>query len=141
MIERVMQTSNWSMPTPHGGRAKGFAFYFSHRGYFAEVVDASVARGEVAVHKVWVAGDVGSQIVNPLGAENQVRGAVIDLFPPVYRHPVRIELFGDEIESIRLYDAATQRTLRALDAVHLAENVMLNGVSIRLDGALRMAPR
>ncbi|HEY6477905.1 MAG TPA: transcription-repair coupling factor [Polyangia bacterium] len=48
-----------------------------------------------------------------------VRGAVIDLFPPVYRHPVRIELFGDEIESIRLYDAATQRTLRALEAVHL----------------------
>jgi transcription-repair coupling factor (superfamily II helicase) len=48
-----------------------------------------------------------------------VRGAVIDFFPPVYRHPVRLELFGDEIESIRLYDAATQRTLRALDQVYL----------------------
>jgi transcription-repair coupling factor (superfamily II helicase) len=48
-----------------------------------------------------------------------VRGAVIDLYPPVYRHPIRIELFGDEVESIRLYDAATQRTLRPLDAVHL----------------------
>jgi transcription-repair coupling factor (superfamily II helicase) len=48
-----------------------------------------------------------------------VRGAVIDLYPPVYRHPIRIELYGDEVESIRLYDAATQRTLRALDAVHL----------------------
>jgi len=48
-----------------------------------------------------------------------VRGAVIDLFPPVYRHPVRIELFGDEVESIRLYDAATQRTLRPLDAVYV----------------------
>src|SRR5450432_2673652 len=47
-----------------------------------------------------------------------VRGAVIDLYPPVYRHPIRIELFGDEVESIRLYDAATQRTLRPLDAVH-----------------------
>ena len=34
-----------------------------------------------------------------------VRGAVIDLYPPVYRHPVRLELFGDEVESIRLYDA------------------------------------
>src|SRR4051812_20916184 len=45
-----------------------------------------------------------------------VRGAVIDLFPPVYRHPIRIELYGDEIESIRLYDAATQRTMRTLDA-------------------------
>ena len=46
-----------------------------------------------------------------------VRGAVIDLYPPVYRHPVRLELFGDEVESIRLYDAATQRTLRTLDEV------------------------
>ena len=48
-----------------------------------------------------------------------VRGAVVDLFPPVYRHPIRIELYGDEVESIRLYDATTQRTLRALDAVHI----------------------
>ena len=48
-----------------------------------------------------------------------VRGAVIDLFPPIYKHPIRIELFGDEVESIRLYDAATQRTLRPLDAVYL----------------------
>jgi len=48
-----------------------------------------------------------------------VRGAVIDLYPPVYRHPIRIELFGDEIDSIRLYDAATQRTLRPVDAVYL----------------------
>ena len=48
-----------------------------------------------------------------------VRGAVIDLFPSVYRHPVRIELFGDEIESIRLYDAGTQRTLRRIETVHV----------------------
>ncbi len=48
-----------------------------------------------------------------------VRGAVVDLYPPVYRHPIRIELWGDEIESIRLYDAATQRTLRPLDAVEV----------------------
>jgi len=48
-----------------------------------------------------------------------VRGAVIDLYPPIYKHPVRIELFGDEVESIRLYDAATQRTLRPLDAVYV----------------------
>jgi transcription-repair coupling factor (superfamily II helicase) len=47
------------------------------------------------------------------------RGAVIDLFPPAYRHPVRIELDGDEVESIRLYDAATQRTLRRIAAVHI----------------------
>jgi isoquinoline 1-oxidoreductase beta subunit len=78
VIEAVLQTSSWTQKPPQSGRAKGFAFYFSHRGYFAEVVDASVAGADVRVHKVWVAGDVGSQIINPMGAENQVRGAVID---------------------------------------------------------------
>jgi len=78
VIEKVVQTSSWSSKPAASARAKGFAFYFSHRGYFAEVVEASVAGADVAVHKVWVAGDVGSQIINPMGAENQVRGAVID---------------------------------------------------------------
>ena len=44
-----------------------------------------------------------------------VRGSVIDVFSPLYRHPVRIELFGDEVESLRLFDANTQRTLRPID--------------------------
>ncbi len=78
VIEKVMQTSSWTQKPAQPGRAKGFAFYFSHRGYFAEVVEAGVSGGEVTVHRVWVAADVGSQIVNPLGADNQVRGAVID---------------------------------------------------------------
>jgi isoquinoline 1-oxidoreductase beta subunit len=78
VIEKVMQTSDWPRKPVRQGRAKGFAFYFSHRGYFAEVVEASVTGDKVAVHQVWVAGDIGSQIVNPMGAENQVRGAVID---------------------------------------------------------------
>ena len=78
VIEKVVQTSDWAHKPAQSGRAKGFAFYYSHRGYFAEVVDAGVTGSDVTVHKVWVAGDVGSQIVNPMGAENQVRGAVID---------------------------------------------------------------
>jgi isoquinoline 1-oxidoreductase beta subunit len=78
VIEKVVQTATWSEKPTERGRAKGFAFYFSHRGYFAEVVEARVSGADVTVHKVWVAADVGSQIVNPMGAENQVRGAVID---------------------------------------------------------------
>jgi len=46
-----------------------------------------------------------------------VRGSVIDVFSPAYRHPVRIELFGDDVESLRLFDVASQRTLRAIDRV------------------------
>jgi isoquinoline 1-oxidoreductase beta subunit len=79
VIEKVVAVSDWKAKPKQKGRGKGFAFYFSHNGYFAEVVDASVTKaGEVQVHKVWVAGDVGAHIINPMGGENQVRGAVID---------------------------------------------------------------
>jgi len=38
-----------------------------------------------------------------------VRGGIIDIFSPYYSQPVRIDLFGDEIESIRHFDPSTQR--------------------------------
>ena len=57
----------------------GIAFHFSHMGYFAEVADVSViGENKVKVHKVWVAADIGSQIINPDAAENLAQGAVID---------------------------------------------------------------
>jgi isoquinoline 1-oxidoreductase beta subunit len=52
---------------------------FAQDGYFAEVVQATVATsGDVKLDHVWIVGDVGSQIVNPSGAENQAQGAALD---------------------------------------------------------------
>jgi transcription-repair coupling factor (superfamily II helicase) len=48
-----------------------------------------------------------------------LRGGVIDVYAPLAPHPVRIELFGDEVESLRWFDAESQRTLRQVDHVHL----------------------
>jgi transcription-repair coupling factor (superfamily II helicase) len=43
-----------------------------------------------------------------------VRGAIVDIFSPRYEDPLRIEQFGDLVESIRFFSAATQRTLESI---------------------------
>jgi transcription-repair coupling factor (superfamily II helicase) len=42
--------------------------------------------------------------------EYAVRGGIVDLFPPGFEEPVRIDLFGDEVEKIRNFDPMSQRT-------------------------------
>ena len=47
--------------------------------------------------------------------EFSVRGGVIDLFPPLYPQPVRLEFWGDEVESIRSLRSGTQRSQGTLE--------------------------
>ena len=63
-----------------------------------------------------------------------VRGGILDLFAPGMDEPVRLDFFGDTLESIRVFDPETQRTtaeLRALDLVPMAE-FQLTSDTIRL---------
>jgi len=64
---------------------------------------------------------VGYQCVSQVyqHAEFAVRGAIVDIFPMGSKQPFRIELFDDEIESIRTFDPENQRSLEKIDRVQL----------------------
>ncbi len=57
-----------------------------------------------------------------------VRGGLVDLFPTTGREPLRIEFFGDEIESIRAFSPFTQRALHPVE-----ESIVYPAVERRLD--------
>jgi transcription-repair coupling factor (superfamily II helicase) len=48
-----------------------------------------------------------------------VRGGIVDIYPTSEAQPVRLEFVGDTVESIRRFDAATQRSMAALDKVSI----------------------
>jgi isoquinoline 1-oxidoreductase beta subunit len=92
VLELVAEKSGWANRQRSKGSGMGVAFHFSHRGHFAEVVRASVSRqGVVKVEQVWVAGDIGSEVINPSNAENQVQGSVLDGIAEALGQEITIE--------------------------------------------------
>ncbi|HJP71428.1 MAG TPA: transcription-repair coupling factor [Candidatus Limnocylindria bacterium] len=66
------------------------------------------------------------------------RGGLIDAWPPGADEPVRVELFGDEIESIRAFDAMTQASRRRMSEIELvpaSEFIPAEGWSTAVDAA------
>ena len=49
-----------------------------------------------------------------------VRGGILDIYPATEERAVRVELFGDEVESLRWFSTFTQRSLAEADRVEIA---------------------
>lgn len=60
--------------------------------------------------------------------EYSIRGGKVDIFPPTGQEPVRLDLFGDEVEAIKAFDPETQLSTRTLKQVALApvSEILLN---------------
>lgn len=60
-----------------------------------------------------------------------IRGGYLDIYPPTHENPIRIELFDDEIDTMREYDAQTQRSLSNIDATTISpfSEMVINNVS------------
>jgi isoquinoline 1-oxidoreductase subunit beta len=112
VLEAVRDRSGWGKQQFPRGTGLGVAAYYSHLGYFAEVVKATVeGTGNVHVDKVWVVADVGSQIVNPSGALNQVQGGAIDGLSQALGQAITVERGGavqtnfHELPLLRMHQA------------------------------------
>jgi transcription-repair coupling factor (superfamily II helicase) len=73
----------------------------------SELAEWLVARGFHSTSAVELPGEVS------------IRGGIIDVFAPDWLDPVRIEFFGDEIESLRRFEVTHQRSLATLDEIDL----------------------
>jgi len=108
------------------------SFLASHTFFFdkGQRLDDAALRAQLALAGY----EHVSQVVRP--GEFSVRGGLIDLFPMGASLPYRLDLLGDEIESIRTFDPDTQRSLYPIDRVRL-----LPGREFPMDEAARAAFR
>jgi isoquinoline 1-oxidoreductase beta subunit len=91
VVRQVAEKAGWGRALPRG-RGMGLGYYFSHQGYIAEVAEVTVTRaGDLRVDRVVAAVDVGSQIVNMSGAENQVQGSISDGLNAAWRQELDIK--------------------------------------------------
>lgn len=113
VLEKAREVSGWGQRSLPARTGMGVGFYYSHLGYFAEVVEVAVANdGQIKVNKVWAVGDVGSHVINPTAAENITQGGVLDGLGEALNQKITIEKGRvveenfDSFQPLRLTQAA-----------------------------------
>ena len=61
-----------------------------------------------------------------IAGEYAVRGGIIDIFAPNMSDPIRVELWGDEIDSIRIFDTLSQRSKKEIDEIDFIDSLFVS---------------
>ena len=92
VLKFAAEKAGWGKKKFEKGQGAGIAFHFSHLGYFAQVAEVTVSKeGQLKVDRFVTGVDVGAQIVNLSGAENQVEGSVVDALSVLMYQELNIE--------------------------------------------------
>jgi isoquinoline 1-oxidoreductase subunit beta len=128
VLDKAAAMAGWGRKLPPR-TGLGIAFHFSHLGYFANVVEASVAAdGQVKVHKIWVAADIGRHVVNLSGAENQVQGSVIDALGAAMGQRITFEDGAVAQRNYGDYPLARMNDAPAVEVTFLSTDFMTTGL-------------
>lgn len=115
VIREAMARSGWQGAAPKG---RGFGFYFSHLGYFAVVADCVKAGDAIKVARMWVAADIGSTVINPMNAEQQIRGSMIEGIGQVISG-LKVPIAGGQVQ-VANFDAYTLPRIDVVPPIEIA---------------------
>ena len=102
-------------------------FYYSN--FIKLEVNDDINQKEL-IEKLFNIGYIRESIVTKTG-DIAIRGYVVDIFSIQHNNPVRIEFWGDTIESIRIFDINTQRTIKNINTIEIfpnSESISSNGM-------------
>ncbi|PKP29419.1 MAG: isoquinoline 1-oxidoreductase [Bacteroidetes bacterium HGW-Bacteroidetes-18] len=119
VIKLVKEKSNWGDPSIKTPR--GFAAYFCHNTYVAEVVDLDTSKGTQRVENVTAAVDCGI-VVNPDGAKNMGEGAIIDAVGNAFFGELTFNNGEPNKNNFNSYQMIRQSETPKNIAIHFAEN-------------------
>src|SRR5699024_6744224 len=86
--------------------------------YSFQLAELDTIQVDTLLHQLVEMGYLRVDMVTQAG-EFSVRGGIIDIFPVTEKHPVRIELFDDEIDSLRYFDELDQRSLERVEKLSI----------------------
>lgn len=117
-LEKIKSNDHFIVVTHLTGYLKYLTLYENFKKSNFEIKVGDTVSREDLINKLEEYGYVKTSIVNTTG-EYSVRGYIIDIFLFNENNPIRMEMFGSDIESLRFFDVDTQRSIENIDSFTL----------------------